>query len=158
MALLANVALFFALFLPLGFLIGWLAGFFVGPEQTAADAYPLFLWTLGVLPLLAPGLAWVPIAHFGLRFAARRLDRSQLRRLALVALPLGLLAAHLVAWGTRVLGLPLLVLVVIPGAAYGAVFRIPVRRRREAKPDGVRRATRGSVRGSARTPSAAPPR
>lgn len=125
MAFLANVALFFVLYLPLTFLIGWIFGWYVGPTQGSEDSYPLFIWIVVVLPLLLPGLLWVPVSHLVLRMSRRRLDRAALRRLAIVLLPVGFLAVYLLVWRGVVVSLPLLVLTIGIGAAYGFAFRVP---------------------------------
>ncbi len=104
MALLANIALFFALFLPLTFLVGLPGGWYVGPAQLDAEAYPLFIWLLGGLQLVLPCLLWVPVAHFTLRRARTSLGRGGLRRAALVLLPAGFLAVHVLLRGPSFLG------------------------------------------------------
>jgi hypothetical protein len=128
MAFLANCGLFFVVYLPLTFLIGWLFGWYVGPTQGPDDSYPVLLWIVVVWPLLLPSFLWVPPAHIVLRIARRRLEGAQLRRLAVAVLALGILAVHLLVWGTAVLSLPALVLTLVAGGLYGLVFRIPRRK------------------------------
>lgn len=128
MALLANMGLFFVLYLPLTFLIGLLGGFYVGPTQGPDDSYPLLIWVVVVSPLLLPSFLWVPIAHFLLRAGLRRLERNRLRLLAALLIPAGLVAVHLWVWGGVVLSPQLLILAIVPGMVYGLVFRIPLSR------------------------------
>ena len=125
MALLANMGLFFVLFLPLSYGIGLWGGFYVGPYQGPTDSYPFMIWLIVVSPLLLPSLLWVPIAHLLLRVGRRRLERDRLRWFAIFLVPAGLFAVHLAAWGGVVLSWPLLTLMVIPGGIYGLVFRLP---------------------------------
>ena len=125
MRFLANLALFFVAFLPLTFVVGLPFGFFVGPNQQGDEAYPFFTWLVVVLQLVLPGLLVVPIVHVALRLARRKLSPAALRRGAVAAMPLGLLAAHVAAWGTVVVSVPLLVIVCVPGTIYGALFRLP---------------------------------
>ncbi len=130
MAFLANVGLFFVLYMPLTFVIGWLFGFYVGPTQTPDDSFPVLIWIVVVWPLLLPSFLWVPVAHIALRMARRRqwLDPARLRPLAVFLVPAGLLAVHIGVWRGVVLGLPLLALLIVPGLVYGLTFRIPRRR------------------------------
>ena len=125
MALLANMGLFFVLYLPLSYGIGLLAGFYVGPYQGPNDSYPFLIWLFVVSPLLLPSFLWVPIAHILLRVGLRRLERDRLRLLAIFLVPAGLLAVHLAVWGGLVLSLPLLILMLVPGGVYGLLFRMP---------------------------------
>ena len=132
MAFLANFALFFVVFLPLTLLIGVPFDFYVGRYQPAEEASQLFYWILLGWPLLLPSVLFVPVAHVALGIARRSqwsLDRSALRKFALAAFPLGLLAVHLLFWGTVVFSVPLLVSFLIPGALFGWVARIPKSRR-----------------------------
>ena len=125
MALLANMGLFFVFYLPLTYLLGLVGGFYVGPTQGPDDSYPLLIWLGVVWPLLLPSFLWVPAAHILMRIGLRRLERSRVRLLAVLLLPAGILAVHLVLWGGVVLGPELLALAIVPGALYGLVFRIP---------------------------------
>ncbi len=125
MALLANMGLFFVLYLPLTYLIGMLGGFYVGPTQGPDDSYPLFIWVVVVWPLLLPSFLWVPIAHILLRIGLRRLERNRLRLFAVLLVPAGFLVVHLWVWGGVVMSPQLLTLAILPGAVYGLVFRIP---------------------------------
>lgn len=133
MALLANIGLFFVLYLPVTYLIGLLGGFYVGPTQGRDDSYPFFIWVVVVWPLLLPSFLWVPVAHIALRLARRRLDRNRLRVLAIALVPTGLLAVHLVLWGGVVLSLPLLIVTIVPGALYGMLFRVPLPKQAPAR-------------------------
>ena len=131
MALLANLALFFVLFLPLTYLVGWPFDYYVGRYMTPEEAPRVFNWIVMGWKLLLPGVLFVPVAHVALAIARRTLgepDRQRLRRLVVVVVPLGFLAVHLALWGTAVLGVPLLVSVLIPGAVYGLIARLPMRR------------------------------
>ena len=125
MALLANLALFFVFYLPLTYWIGLPGDFYVGPTQVPENSYPFFIWLVVVGPLLLPSLAWVPVAHVLVRVGLRRFERNRVRGLAAVLLPAGLLGVHLWVWGDVVLSVPLLVVMIIPGALYGLVFRMP---------------------------------
>ena len=111
MAFLANFALFFVFFLPLTLAVGVPFDFYVGRYQPAEEASQLFYWILVGWPLLLSSVLFVPVAHIALAIARRghwNLDRSALRKFALAAFPLGLLAVHLLFWGTVVFSVPLL--------------------------------------------------
>ncbi len=125
MTFLANVLLFFVVFLPLTYLVGLPFDFFVGPNQAGDEAYPFFTWLVVVLQLVLPALLFVPIAHVGLRWLRGRHSRRALRWTAVAVLPLGFLGAHLAAWGPVVFSPQLLVLLLVPGALYGLTFRVP---------------------------------
>jgi hypothetical protein len=131
-ALLANLALFFIFFLPLTLLVAIPFDLYVGRYQPAEEASQLFLWMIIGWPLLFPSVLFVPAAHVALAIARRfgwSPDRGTLRMLAVVILPLGLLWFHLWTWGTVVLGAPLLLTFLVPGALMGWVVRIPAWRR-----------------------------
>ena len=68
---------------------------------------------------------WVPIAHILLRVGLRRFERNRVRQVAAFLVPAGLLVVHLWVWGDVVLGLPLLILAIVPGVLYGMIFRMP---------------------------------
>jgi hypothetical protein len=129
MALLINLGLFFALFMPLTFVVGYPLGFFVGPTQADEETYPLFIWLLTALPLLLPAVLWVPVVQLALRLLARHRSRRGVRLAAAGLAPLGFLAVHVAAWGLAFVSAPLLVLILLPGAAYGASMKLPSRAR-----------------------------
>ena len=140
MAFLANFALFFVFFLPLTLLIGVPFDFYVGRYQPAEEASQLFYWILLGWPLFLPSVLFVAVAHIALAIARRgrrNPDPDVLRKIALVAFPLGLLAVHLLLWGTVVFSVPLLASFLIPGALFGWVARIPKPRRRGRETPGV---------------------
>ena len=124
MTLLRNLALFFVLFLPASCATGIVGGFFVGPIEAPRLAYPVLLYTVSVLPLLLPSLLAVPVLHFALRYWARNPRHSADARLTISVTPLALLGIHLVIFGFAFWSLPLLVLFLLPGAIYGASFRV----------------------------------
>ena len=128
MAFLANFSLFFVFFLPVTLLVGLPFDFYVGRYQPAEEASQLFYWITVGWPLLLPSVLFVPVVHLALAFARRAswdLDHEALRKIALVAFPLGLLGAHLLIWGTVVFSVPLLTSFLIPGVLFGWVARIP---------------------------------
>ena len=132
MALLANLALFFVVYLPLGFAVGLAGDFWIGRYQSSETGFPLFYWIVVGWPLLVPSLLIVPVAHIALAIGRRlgpEAGAGRLRLLAIAVAPLGFLAVHLGLWGTTVLSGPLLATVLLPGAVYGLVARIPRRRR-----------------------------
>ncbi len=128
MAFLANFALFFVFFMPLTLVVGALGDFYVGRYQPEEEASQLFYWILVGWPLLLPSALFVPVAHIALALARRgpwELEPDLLRRLAIGVLPVGLLVVHLLFWGTVVFSVPLLISLLIPGALFGWVARIP---------------------------------
>lgn len=127
MALTANLVLFLLLFLPLTFLVGYPLGFYVGPTQGDQETFPLFVWALTALPLLLPAILWVPLAHLTLRLVARRRSHTATRVVAAALAPLGFLAVHAALFGTPFVSVPLLTLIFLPGAVYGASLRLPRR-------------------------------
>ena len=132
MALLANLVLFFAVYLPLSYAVGWAGDFWLGRYQSPEEGAQLFYWIVVGWPLLIPSLLFVPLAHIALGITRRlRRDPSpgRLRLLVVALAPLGFLAVHLALWGAVVLSAPLLASILIPGALYGLVARIPRRRR-----------------------------
>ena len=131
MALFVNMLLFFLVYMPLTLLVAWPGDFYVGQYQAAEDALPLVYWILLGWPILFPSLAFVPIADWIMRLLRRfwpGLSRSALRKLSIVIYPTGLLAVHLIIWGTLVFSLPLLVSILVPGAIYGAMAWLPRRK------------------------------
>ncbi len=124
MTLLRNLALFFVLFLPASCATGLVGGFFVGPIEVTRLAYPVSLYFAVVLPLLLPSLLAVPVLHFALRYWARDPRHQASARLTIGATPLALLGVHLAIYGFTYWSLPLLVLFALPGAIYGASFRV----------------------------------
>ncbi len=131
MTLLRNLALFFVLFLPVSCATGIVGGFFVGPIEAPRLAYPVLHYAVGVLPLLLPSLLAVPVLHFALRYWARDPRHNADARLTIGMTPLVLLGVHLAIFGFAYWSVPLLVLFLLPGAIYGASFRV-VRPRRGA--------------------------
>ena len=133
MALLANFTLFFVFFLPLTLVVGLPFDFYVGRYQTPEEASQLFYWMVVGWPLLVPSVLFIPVAHIALAIARRTqwdLRRSALRKCALAAFPSGLLAVHLLLYGSVVVSAPLLVSYLIPGALFGWIARIPKPRHR----------------------------
>jgi hypothetical protein len=128
MAFLANLVLFFVFFMPLTFIVALPGDFYVGRYQPEEEASQLFYWILIGWKFLIPSVLFIPIVHIGLAIARRTsvpLAPESLRRIALVAFPIGLLAVHLYFWGTVVFSVPLLVTFLVPGVLYGWVARIP---------------------------------
>ena len=128
MALLANLGLFFAFYLPLTFAVGLPGDFYVGRYQAPEEEAALFYWIVVGWPLILPSVVALPAAHIALAVARRArgdFDRKGLRRIAAVAIPLSFLAVHLWIWGAAVLSVPLLVSILIPGTLLGLVVRIP---------------------------------
>ncbi len=131
MTLFRNLILFFLVFLPTSCTVGIAANWFVGPISPPRVGFEIMHFELWVVPLFLPSIAAVPILHFFYRYRARDSDTGSLRRLAIVATPIALLAVHLVIFGTSYWSLPLLVLYAVPGALYGACFGIV--RRKQAR-------------------------
>ncbi len=132
MALLTNIALFFLCFLPLTLLVGLPFDFYLGPYQQPGAATQIFVWIVVGWPLLVPTVAFIPVAHIALAVARRTgLDPTPqvCRRVAVVVVPLGLLATHLLFWGTVVLSVRLLLTILLPGALLGWIARTPRRSR-----------------------------
>ena len=132
MTLLRNLTLFFVLFLPLGFATGLAGGFLEGPMPAARLAYPILVFMVAVVPLLLPSILAVPVLHFAFRRFTRDSGRSAARWIAALATPVALLAVHLACFGETYLGIPLLALILLPGAVYGGAFGLV--RRDAAKP------------------------
>ena len=128
MALLANLALFFLLYLPLTFAVGLAGDFYVGRYQSPEDAAPFFYWIVVGVQLFIPSVLALPAAHLALG-AVRRMagdfEPRRLRRIAVVAIPLSFLAIHLWVWGAVLVSVPLLVSILLPGSLLGLAVRIP---------------------------------
>ncbi len=134
MAFLANLGLYFVLFLPLTLALGALTGLYVGPatgatqvEALAASgpSFPIFVWFNILFPRLVPLLLLVPVVHFAHRTSARR----GYGRWPSSALTLGLFLGLFVGlFGTELANAAVLFLVGLPAAVYGALLRAPRRR------------------------------
>ena len=128
MALFVNMLLFLFVYMPLTLLVAWPTDFYVGRYQAAEEALPLLYWIILGWPLLFPSLAFVPVADGIMRLLRRfrpGLTKPALRKLSIVIFPAGLLAAHIITWGTQVFSLPLLVSILVPGAIYGGMAWLP---------------------------------
>jgi len=123
--LLRNLVLFFAAFLPLSCATGLGAGWFTGPLEPPRVAYDVGLFVARVLPLLLPSFLAVPVLHFTYRAVLRDQPKARARWIAAIVTPLALLAVHLVAFGHTYFTPQLVVLFLIPGAIYGALFALP---------------------------------
>jgi hypothetical protein len=123
--LLRNLALFFVLFLPASCVTGLSGGFLTGPFPTPRPAYELGTFLVGVMPLLLPSILAVPVLHFGYRAWSRRRSPREARWIAALATPVALLVVHLAFFGVELWSVPLVALILIPGAIYGIAFGIP---------------------------------
>lgn len=126
MAFLANLGLWFVLFLPLTFALGALTGLFVGPATGATQAealaasgpvFPLFVWLNLLFPRLLPLLVLVPVVHIARRRIPGRWPLALLTPVLFLALFLGL-------FGVELLNGPVLFLVGVPAVVYGALLRV----------------------------------
>jgi hypothetical protein len=125
LTLVRNLALFFVLFLPASCVTGLIGGFLTGPFPTPRVAYELGTFGIGVMPLLLPSILAVPVLHFGYRAWARGRSPREARWFAAVVTPVALLVVHLAFFGVALWSVPLVTLILVPGAIYGMAFGIP---------------------------------
>ena len=126
MSLVRNLALFVLLFLPLSCATGFVGDLFTGPiRQPRPLAYDVQLFLFVFMPQLLPFILSVPVLHFAYRRWLGGSTPRRRRAVAAAVTPLVFLAIHLAVFRGEFWSLPLLLLVCVPGAIYGATFAIP---------------------------------
>jgi len=125
MMLLKNIGLFFAVYLPLSFLIGLPLGFYESESIGDSTAYSFFVWFLVAVQLFIPSLIVFIVLHFVLVLGLVRVIPNHLGIAAIVLTPLVLLAAHGGIWLPASMTYQVLLVDALPAAILGAVMRLP---------------------------------